>query len=109
MTYLPRDDNRYPIPALRLRSGGAHHLQALANESTCNPTAFHPTTRVIMILAEQPVYVRSGDATVTATETDHYLPAGIPLFFSLGAYGRHTHLAVHAVTGAGLVHISELE
>lgn len=109
MTHLPRDDNRYPIPALRLVQNGAHEIAAVTQEARRNAVAFGADTRIVMVVAEQPVYAQSGDAAVSADATAHYLPAGVPLFLSLGEYDRHSHLAVRAVSSAGLVHVSELE
>lgn len=50
-----------------------------------------------------PVFIRTGDGTVTAGPGDHYFPDGIYYDLSLGATagGRHTHLAVTAAGGGG--------
>lgn len=105
MTELPRDDRLIPMPVLSPRSGGAHHLESETDVSTRNATAFATGVKVILVTATEPAYVRLGDATVSATAADHYLPAGVPLYLALR---NQTNLAVKAGSAAGIVHVSEM-
>ncbi|MCA8908062.1 MAG: hypothetical protein KDA49_03440 [Rhodospirillaceae bacterium] len=108
-TLLPRDDDNHPIPALRLRPGGAHQLAAATGASTRTATAFAADTRVIGVVSDVDIYLQTGDATVTASATDHFLPAGLYADLSLGGPGsrRDTHVAVRSLAEAGTVHVSE--
>lgn len=110
-TLLPKDADNNPIPALRLKSGGAHQIAATASTAR-NTTGFDMETRVIGVYADGPVYVALGDNTVEATDEDHYLPEGFyyDLAISGGAKGpQATYLAVLAVDGNCTVYISEKE
>lgn len=108
-TLLPRDDDNHPIPALRLRPGGAHQLAVTTGASARTATAFQAGTRVIGVVGDVDIYLQTGDATVTASATDHFLPAGLYADLSLGGSGslRDSHLAVRALAEAGTVHVSE--
>ena len=107
-TKLPLDVNDNPIPALRLKNGGAHVINSGA-ASARNITAFDDGTRVISVFASEPVYVAFGDASVIATTSDHYFPAGLYYDMSLGGDGapQATHIAVLQVSTAGNVYVSE--
>jgi hypothetical protein len=83
MTILSTDLNNNPIPVLSLRQGGAHRINASAI-SARNTAAFNSQTRVISLYATAPVYVRFGDAAVSASNTDHYFPAGTYYDFAIG-------------------------
>lgn len=109
-TLLPRDDEFNPIPALRLRPGGAHAI-AVGAASARNAVPFAAETRVIGLYATVPVYLRTGDATVTAAATDHYFPAGVMYDLSLGdaRQGHHTHIAVLRAAVDGTLYVSERE
>lgn len=110
-TLLPRDDNDQVIPALRLKPDGAHTLPVTGTPRTV-PSPFAPSTRVIAVYATAPARLRTGTAGVEAAGTDHYLPAGVYLYLSLGdgRKERHTHLSVlSAGEGDGTLHLSEME
>lgn len=109
-TFLPHDSNDTPIPALRLKNSGAHALSATSS-SVRNSTAFDAATRVVSLYAAQPVYVKFGDFSVTATTSDHYFPAGVYYDFAIGGdnTAHYTHLAVLAVGSDGSVYVSEKE
>src|SRR5688572_15218645 len=95
-TLLPRDADNNPIPALRLKSGGAQTISATATTAR-NATAFHADTRVISVYATGPVYVALGDSDIEATNTDHFIPEGLYYDIAIGggSQGPHaTHLAV---------------
>ena len=107
-TKLPLDINDNPIPALRLRDGGAHVITS-SGTSARNSTAFDTDTRVVSVYATQPVYLSFGDDSVSATSNDHYFPAGIYYDIALGGDGaaHATHLAVLQVSSGGNVYVSE--
>lgn len=109
-TILPQDSNQNPIPALRLKQSGAHKINATVT-TIRNSTAFNAETRVVSLYAEQPVYVKFGGASVTATTSDHYFPAGIYYDFAIGggAAAHYTHVAALAASADGAVYISEKE
>lgn len=109
-TLMPRDQNNFPIPALRLKSDGAHNIIA-SGTSARNSAAFDADTRVVSLYAEVPVYVAFGDSSVTASASDHYYPDGIYYDFAIGGdqTGQATHIAVLAASASGAVYISEKE
>lgn len=109
-TLLPRDDDNIPIQILRLKAGKAHAISVTAT-SARNATAFDASTRAIAVYATGPCFVRSGGATVVAVATDHYLPGGTYLYFSLGQgkAGRDTHIAAIRASADVTLYISELE
>lgn len=109
-TLLPQDSDSNIIPAMRLMQGGAHKISATGS-STRNSADFNANTRVVSVYATEPVYIKFGDSTVTATATDHYFPAGVYYDFAIGGdrTGHYTRLAVLRVTGDGDVYISEKE
>ena len=109
-TILPQDSNDNPIPALRLKSGGAHTISA-ASTSARNSTAFDADTRVVSVYAAVPVYIAFGDLTVTASTSDHYFPEGIYYDFAIGGEqaAHNTHMAVLRADIDGPVYVSEKE
>ena len=109
-TKLPLDSNNNPIPALRLKDGAAHSISSSAS-SERNSTAFDADTRVISIYATQDVYIAFGGASVTATTSDHFFPAGVYYDFAVGGdgTGHYTHVAALRVSADGAVYISEKE
>jgi len=109
-TFLPTDMDDNVIPAVRLKSGGAHSISVTAT-SARNTTAFNADTRIISLYATGPVYVKFGDSSVTATTSDHYFPSGIYYDFSIGGdkVGHNTHVAVLQVSAACDLYISEKE
>jgi hypothetical protein len=111
MTYLPRDDDNFPIPALRLKAtGGAHAISATASTAR-NATAFDGETRVVSLYATDGVYVRFGDDTVTATTSDHYFPSGVYYDFAIGGgkTGQFTHIAALRANADCMLYVSEKE
>ncbi|MDH5722605.1 MAG: hypothetical protein OEY94_04700 [Alphaproteobacteria bacterium] len=110
-TFLPQDSNDNPIPALRLKSGGAHSISAAA-ASARNSTAFAAETKIVSLYSDVAVYVRFGDSAVTAATTDHYFPAGLYYDIAIGGENtaHYTHVAVlRAGVTDGTVYISEKE
>lgn len=108
---MPMDMNNHPIPAVRLKGSGGAHAIAAGAASTRNTTAFSAGTQVVSLYATSPVYVRFGGASVSATTTDHYFPAGVYYDFAIGGdkVAHYTHLAVLRVSSDGTVYVSEKE
>lgn len=112
-TLLPRDADSNPIPAMRLRSGGAHTISATGS-SARNTTAFSDMTKVVNLYATGPVYVKFGTSSITAANTDHYFPEGLYYDFAIsggesGKGPQSTHVAVLAAGSNCTVFISEKE
>jgi len=109
-TILPLDSDNNPIPAIRLKQGAAHAIAA-SDTSTRNSVAFDGDTKVVSLYATEPVYIKFGDETVTATTADHYYPSGIYYDFSIGGdkVPHYTHIAVLRVSADGAVYVSEKE
>ncbi len=108
-TLLPTDDNNNPIPALRLRDGGAHIVTATATAAR-NPNSFDAGTQIVSVYATVAVYVKFGSSTVTATTADHYFPAGLYYDFAIGGEGQNqaTNVSIlRAEPTDGFVYISE--
>lgn len=110
-TMLPKDLDNNTIPAVRLKNSGAHKISALTSGSTRQTTAFDSETRIASLFAVDDVYVKFGDSTVTATNSDHFFPKGVYYDFSIGGdkVDQYTHVAVLAVTADCNVYISEKE
>lgn len=110
-TLLPRDSENNIIPAVRLKDGAAHTISATAS-SARNGTAFADDTRIISLYATVPVRIKFGGASVTASASDHYFPAGVYYDVSIGGgkVGHYPYLAVLREGGSdGVVYISEKE
>ena len=107
-TLLPTDANNFPIPALRLRTGGSHSLSVTAT-SARNATAFNAATRVIGIYATAPVFVRLCGDTVTAVNTDHYIPADTYMDIAVAGDDEQTatHIAAIRASSDGTLYVSE--
>lgn len=107
-TKLPLDVNDNPIPALRLKEGGGHMIASGA-VSARNAAAFDNTTRVVSLYATEGVFINFGDANVSASNSDHYFPAGVYYDIALGGdgAGHYSHLAVLQADTAGSVYVSE--
>lgn len=110
-TILPTDSYDNPIPALRLKLSGAHTVSATTGASARNTTGFNADTRVVSVYAESAVYIAFGDATVSASSSDHYFPAGVYYDIAIGGEqtGHATHVAVRSVDTNGSVYVSEKE
>ncbi len=111
MTAQPLDNNNNPIPALRLKSAGAHSIAATAT-SARNSAAFASSTKIVSVYASVPVYIKMGDASVIATSADHYFPEGVYYDFAIDGHAsvHYSHIAVlRADATSGTVYISEKE
>jgi hypothetical protein len=111
-TLLPKDADNNVIPALRLADGGAHTLTVGA-APTRNNNAFKTETKIISLYATTPVYVKLGNANVTATTADHFFPAGVYYDIAItagsGKTAQDLYLSVLRVTDDGTLFISEKE
>lgn len=110
----PRDSGGSPIPVLRFRSGGAQALSSVTSSTAQRTSAFTSGTQVITVTASTAMYFATGDSSVTATSSSHYLESGIPMDMALGmdissTTDYHTHASFIAVSSTGAVYISERE
>lgn len=98
------------IQVMRAKAGAAHQI-SIAATTDRNSSAFATGSRVIEIYADVACYFQTGDNTVTASATDHYLPAQQARVYALGGdkQTQHTHIAVIRASGDGTLWISELE
>ena len=98
------------IQVMRAKASGAHQI-SIAATTDRNSSAFATGSRVIEIYADVACYFQTGDVTVTASATDHYLPAQQARVYSLGGdkQTQHTHIAAIRASGDGTLYISELE
>ncbi|HRJ12569.1 MAG TPA: hypothetical protein PKW15_04935 [Alphaproteobacteria bacterium] len=102
---LPVDGNGNPVDILRLRSGGAQQV-AFTSTSARQSAAFSADRIAISIYATKDCFIKTGDNTVAAAVTDHFLPAG---FYTTLALKGHTHIAVIRSAENGTLYISELD
>jgi hypothetical protein len=102
---LPVDGNGNPLEVMRLRAGGAQQI-AFTASSARQTNAFAADRLLISVYATKDCFIRTGDNAVTASVTDHFLPAG---FYASLALKGHTHIAVIRNTENGTLYISELE
>ncbi|MGH1374789.1 MAG: hypothetical protein ACRBCK_00455 [Alphaproteobacteria bacterium] len=109
-TLMPKDVNDNPIPALRLKDGGAHTI-TIGASSARNASAFNAGTRIISLYSDVPVYLTFGDSSVSADTNDHYFPAGTYYDISIGGdhSAHYTHVAALQTTTSGTLYISEKE
>lgn len=111
-TLLPKDADNNTIPALRLADGGAHAVSVTVTATT-NATAFSEDTKIVSLYATVPVYLKLGDAGVTATTSDHYFPANtyydIAITGGTGKGPHNAYISVLRVSDDGTLYISEKE
>lgn len=109
-TLLPTDADDNPIPAVRLRNGGAHTI-VTSGVSARNATAFDSETRIVSLYATEDVYLRFGDGAVTANAADHFFPKNVYYDFAIGGdrTPHYTHIAVMQASAGGTLYISEKE
>jgi len=112
-TCMPTDASGRSIPVLRLRASGAQTLPVSTSASSRTSRPFLAGTRVISVYATVPMFLASGDANVSASQADHFLPEGTYVDLSLGSdlspQGRHDYLAAVALDTNGQLYISERE
>ena len=109
-TAMPRDASGNYVQVMRPFATGAHEI-TIAGASDRNSSAFNTSTRVIEIYSDVACRFLLGDVTVTASATDHYLPAHRGRVYSLGGdqQAQYTHIAVIQQSAGGTLWISELE
>lgn len=111
-TLLPKDADNNAIPALRLKSGGAHEL-SVTSASTRNSQPFDGSTKVVSVYATAPVYLNFGGSSVSATSSDHYFPAGVYYDIAVSGGGgkgsKNTHVAAISVDEDATLYVSEKE
>jgi hypothetical protein len=109
-TIMSRDINNTPLPVLRLKESGAHSIN-VTETSARNSSGFSSETRVVSLYATGPVYIKFGEAAVTATTSDHYFPAGIYYDVSIGGgnSGHYTHIAALRADIDCKLYVSEKE
>lgn len=112
-TLLPKDADNNVIPALRIRSGGAHTIATSTASSSQNATAFSDETKVISLYATEAVFIAFGDNAVNATTSDHYFPAGVYYDIAIsggsGKSSQDLYIAALAESADGVLYISEKE
>lgn len=107
MTQMPTDTLGNPIPALGYVDGGAKTV-ALTVTSARNSTAISASTRVITLYATVACYLRFGDSTVTANNTDHFFPSGTYYDVAIGPDTKDRYVAaIRDGTTDGTLYISE--
>lgn len=109
-TILPKDAENIPLPALRLKSDGAHSIN-VTDTSSRNTVAFDSKTKIISLYATGPVYIAFGDDSVTASSSDHYFPQGVYYDLSIGGdkTARYEHIAAIRASYDCELYISEKE
>lgn len=104
-TLLPLDDNGNPIQFLTPKIlAGSQKVNTTA--TTARSTAFASETKVIGIWATQDMFVRMGGSSITAANTDHFIPAS--QYFRLPTKGN-LYIAAIRSSADGILYISELE
>ncbi len=103
-TLLPRDDSGAPMHALHLKTGGAQKIITSAT-STRQTNAFASTTQIIAVYATQDCFIQTGNSTITAANTDHFIPA---CFMMTIALRGDSYMAALQSSQAGILYISEL-
>ena len=106
MAEQPLDRKGRVLPVLRFKANTSQALSANIAAST-RSNQFGGTTQVISVLSvTYPVYFDTGNSSIGATTSSHYLPPDNMLQLKLG---DHTHLAVRAVSSNTTIYVSELE
>jgi len=112
-TKMPRDQNNNPVPALRARVGGAKRATT-AGVADVRIGPFAAGTLVVELLCRTAALrYQTGDATVVADASSHFIDAGERLVRSLGNNDNgdgHTHISIIREGGTdGTLEVSELE
>lgn len=108
-TKMPRDDNNQSIPALR---PSVARVGVTAGAAAVRVGPFTTGCKVISLYCRTAVLrFQTGDGSVVATGTSHYIAIGERMVISLGAAEDvHTHISVIRDGAAdGTLEISELE
>ncbi len=102
---LPLDGSGHPIDLFRLSPGNAQQI-AFTGTSARQTNAFVSNRLAIAVYATKDCFVKTGSNTVTATTSDHFLPAG---FYTTLALKGDTYIAAISNGTNGTLYISELE
>ena len=70
----PRDSAGAAIPVLRFRSGASQELTSVTSSTAQRSSAFSTGTQVITVTVTEPMYFATGDSSVAATSSSHYIP-----------------------------------
>lgn len=111
-TRMPRDDNSQSIPVLRFREGGSQTVSL--SDAAVRSNALSSGTRVITVTCTVAAFFRTGGSDVTATTSDHHIPAGIPFDMALGSDmsdtdAYHSYISIITSGATGTAYISERE
>lgn len=111
-TRMPRDDNSQSIPVLRFRTGGAQ--QSSISSGGASRIEIPAGTRIITVICSVNAYFETGNESIEATASSHFIPAGLPFDMALGSDlsdtdGYHRYISVIATNTSGTVYISERE
>lgn len=106
MTSMPNDNLGRPLPTLGFADGGAKTI-AITGSSTRNATPIASDVRVISLYATTACFLRFGDATVTASNTDHFLPGGVYLDVAVGPDTKDRYIAALRSSADGTLYVSE--
>lgn len=114
-TLLPSDSLGRIMPVLRPKATGGSHSITTSGTTARNTTPFDvgsandkDKTRVIGVCAvDEACYVRLGGGSVEAAATDHYVPAGVYLYFRVDH--TTTHIAAIRSSAGGSLKVSEYE
>ncbi len=109
-TLLPRDSDNNIIMALGFKDSATHQI-SITGISNRNTTAFDSDTRVIGVYATGDVFISFGDNTITASTSDHYIPAETYMDIAIGGgkSQQYTHMAAVKNTNDCTIYISEKE
>lgn len=106
MTTMPNDNLGRPLPILGFADGGAKTI-AIGATTTRNTTPIAGDVRVVSLYATTACFVRFGDATVTATASDHFLPGGVYLDVAVGPDTKDRYIATLRSSTDGTLYVSE--
>lgn len=65
------------------------------------------SAHIVRLVSTKACFIKFGDATVEAANTDHYMPEGAVEYFHMDAV--HTNIAAIRSTENGTLYISEME
>ncbi len=109
MSTLPLDASGYPIPTLGYLDGGARTL-ALTSTTARTSTPFSITTDIISVYATIDCFIRLGNNTVTAANTDHFIPGNMYQDIAITPNTKDRYISgIRAGSLDGTLYISERE
>ena len=107
---MPLDIGGTHVQVLRLKASCAHTI-SITGTTARTSSAFNTNTRAIEVYSDTDCYIQTGDNTIEATTSDHFLPAEHSRVYSIGGdrLTQHTHIAAIRKSINGTLYISELE